>query len=172
MNFNLKYLLKTSILLSIAIFVIERSLTTGGFNLSVNDLFKVFSIHFMYAFVLSFINGYFFQYLEDKINWKGHTGKRLIIGALGSVILTMIGLVVLRFVTVVIILGRPIESFLNDENAWEYYTFGFVITLIASLVIHAIFLYKALTEKKVKEQQIVAKTETAKYESLGLPIRA
>jgi sensor histidine kinase YesM len=166
MNFNLKYLLKISVLLAIAIFVIERSLTTGGFNLSVNDLFKVFSIHFMYAFVLSFLNGYFFQYLEENIDWKGNTKKRLIIGAFGSVILTMIGLVVLRFVTLVIIFGRPIESFLHDENARTYYTFGFVITLITSLVFHAIFLYKALTEKKVKEQQIVAKTETAKYESL------
>ncbi len=166
MKFNLKYLLKISVILAIAIFVIERSLTTGGFNLSVNDLFKVFSIHFMYAFVLSFLNGYFFQYLEDKINWKGNSKKRLIIGAIGSVVLTMIGLVVLRFVTLVIIFGRPVESFLNDENARAYYTFGFVITLITSLVFHAIFLYKALTEKKVKEQQIVAKTETAKYESL------
>ena len=166
MKYNLKHLLKISGLLAIAIFVIERSLTSGGFNLSVNDFFKVFSIHFMYAFVLSLLNGYFFQYLEENIDWKGNTKKRLIIGAFGSVILTMIGLVVLRFVTLVIILGRPIESFLHDENARAYYTFGFVITLITSLVFHAIFLYKALTEKKVKEQQIVAKTETAKYESL------
>ncbi|MDT8417477.1 MAG: 2TM domain-containing protein, partial [Lutibacter sp.] len=43
---------------------------------------------------------------------------------------------------------------------------GLVITLIVSLVFHTIYFYKALNEKKVKEQQIVAKTETAKYESL------
>jgi uncharacterized membrane protein len=166
MNFNLRYLLKISIIIAIAIFVIERSLTTGGFSVSVNDLLKVFSIHFMYAFVLTSLNGYFFQYLEDQITWKENSKKRLIIGAVGSVVLTMIGLAFLRFVTLVIILGKPIKSFLNDENASSFYTFGFVITLFASLVFHAIYFYKALTEKKVKEQQIVAKTETAKYESL------
>jgi len=166
MKNNLSYLLKISIILAIAIFIIERLLFNGGFNQPINELVKVFGIHFMYAFVLSLINGYFFHYLEAKFTWKKHSKYRLIIGALGSVTLTMLGLVLLRFVTIVVILGNPIESFLNDQSAKSYYTFGLVITLLASLVFHAIFFYKALTEKKVSEQQIVAKTETAKYESL------
>lgn len=166
MKFNLKYLLKISIVVAIAIFVIERSLTTGGFSLPINDLFKVFSIHFMYAIVLTSLNGYFFQYLEDHFTWKENSIKRLIIGAIGAVVLTMIGLAVLRFITLVIIFGKPVESFLNDENASSFYTFGFVITLFISLLFHAVYFYKALTENRVKEQQIVAKTETAKFESL------
>ncbi len=166
MKTDLKYLLKISTLLAVVIFVIERLIFNKGFNQPIDELVKVFGIHFMYAFVLSIINGYFFHFLEKKFNWQEHSKSRLIIGALGSVILTMVGLAILRFITLVIILGNPIERFLNDENATSYYTFGLVITLIVSLVFHSIFFYKALTEKKVKEQQIVAKTETAKYESL------
>ena len=166
MNFSIKYLIKVSAILAIIIFVIERSLSNGGFNLPVNDLLKVLSIHFMYTFVLSTINGYFFYSLERKFEWKKNPKKRLIIGAFGSVILTMIGLVFLRFITLIVILGKPIESFLNDPSAKVYYSFGLAMTLILSLVFHAIFFYKALTEKRVNEQQIVAKTETAKYESL------
>jgi two-component system, LytTR family, sensor kinase len=166
MKFDLKYILKIAAILTLAIFVTERLLFNGGFNLPLNELFTIISIHFMYAFVLTAINGYFFYFLDSKFDWKENTKKRLILGAAGSVMITMIGLAVLRFVTLVVILGKPVESFTSDINAASYYTFGLVITLIVSLVFHTIYFYKALTEKKVKEQQIVAKTETAKYESL------
>ena len=166
MKTDIKYLLKISIILAIGIFVVERLIFNNGFNQPIDDLVKVFGIHFMYAFVLSVINGYFYHFLEEKFTWKEHSQKRLIIGAVGSITLTMIGLALLRFVTLVIILNQSFENFLNDKNASAYYTFGLVITLIVSLIFHAIFFYKALTENKVNEQQIVAKTETAKYESL------
>ncbi|SNR32561.1 2TM domain-containing protein [Lutibacter flavus] len=166
MRKDLKYLLKISIIIAIVIFVIEKLVFGGGFNSSVSDLIKAFGIHFMYAFVLSAINGYFYYYLNERYSWKEHSKKRLIIGAAGSIVLSMIGLVVLRYITLVIILGNPLESFLNDKYAYNYYLFSLALTLVASLVFHAIFFYKALTENKVKEQQIVAKTETAKFESL------
>lgn len=166
MKFDLKHILKIAAILTVAIFVTERLLFKGGFNLPLNELFTIISIHFMYAFVLTALNGYFFYFLDSKFDWKENTKKRLIIGASGSIIITMIGLAVLRFITLVVILGKPIGRFINDENAASYYTFGLIITLIVSLVFHTIYFYKALTEKKVKEQQIVAKTETAKYESL------
>lgn len=166
MKSDLKYLLKISVILAFAIFIVERLLSNKGFNLTINELLIVLSIHFMYAVVLTSINGYFYKYIETKFSWKEHSKYRLVLGAVGSITLTMIGLALLRLVTLVVFLGKPIESFLNDPNAKSYYTFGLVITLIVSLVFHTIFFYKALTEKKVNEQEIVAKTETAKYESL------
>ncbi|MEX1382851.1 2TM domain-containing protein [Lutibacter sp.] len=166
MKTNIKYLLKISLIIAVVLFIIERLVFKGDFNSPINELFKVFGIHFMYAFVLSSINGFFYKYVETKFSWQESSKRRLIIGAVGSVILTMLGLTLLRFVTLVVILGKPLESFLNDPNAKSYYVFGLVVTLFVSLIFHAIFFYKALTEKKVTEQQIVAKTETAKYESL------
>jgi hypothetical protein len=166
MKTNFKYLIKISLILTAVIFVIERLLSADGFNLTMNELLKVLGIHFMYAFTLTAINAYLFYFLDKKLNWKDHAKQRLIYGAIGSVLATMVGLVVLRFVTIVIISGEPITSFFNDPYAVNYYVFSLVITLLVILVFHAIFFYKALTENKVKEQQIVAKTETAKYESL------
>ena len=166
MKTDIRYLLKVSAILTIAIFLIERMFTVKGFTISATELIQVFGIHFMYAFSLSLLNSYFFEYLNKIYTWKEHSKQRLIIGAVGSVVITMIGIVILRFVTMVIILGKSVENFTNDPNAAGYYVFSFVITLIISLVFHAVFFYKALTENRVKEQQIVAKTETAKYESL------
>ena len=60
MKTELKYLLKISLILTAAIFVIERLLSAEGFNLPINELVKVLGIHFMYAFVLTIINAYFF----------------------------------------------------------------------------------------------------------------
>lgn len=166
MKTNIKYIFKISFILAIAIFIIERLVFNGGFNLPMIELLKVLSIHFMYASVLTVLNGYFYEYVGNKISWKENSQKRLIVGAIGSIFLTMLGLTVLRFVTLVVILGNPIDSFIYDKSAASYYTFGLVITLIVSFVFHIIFFYKALNEKKVNEQEIVAKTETAKYESL------
>jgi len=166
MKFNFRYILKVTLIITVIVFIIERLVFNGGFNMTYEATAITLGIHFMYAFSLTYLNAYFFNYLETKYTWKGNSKKRLIVGALGSIIVTMLGLVVLRFITMVVILGKPVESFLNDQNAGVYYVFGLVITLIASLAFHTIYFYKALTEKKVKEQQIVAKTETAKYESL------
>ncbi len=166
MNKDLKDIFKISLIIAIIIFIIERLAFNGGFNLPTDELFKIFGIHFMYAFVLTLINSYFYDYIEATFTSKQDSKKRLVYGAIGSIILTMLGLTLLRFVTLVVVYGEPISSFLNDKNASSYYIFGLVITLIASLIFHTIYFYKALTENKVKEQQIVAKTETAKYESL------
>ncbi len=166
MKTDIKYLLKISFVIGLAIFIIERFLSKTGFNLQLNELLKILSIHFMYALVLTFINAYFYKYIAVKFSWKENSKVRLIYGAIGSVTLTMLGLVFLRFVSIVIINGNSISSFLNDKYAVDYYVFGLIITLIISLIFHAIFFYKALSEKKVTEQKIVAKTETAKYESL------
>ena len=166
MKFELRYILKVALIIGLAIFLIERLLFGGGFNAPLNDLFKVLSIHLLYALVLTSMNAYFFNYLNEKISWKNKGKLRLIIGAAGNILVTMVGLVILRFVTIVVIYGYGVDRFLNDAGAANYYLFGFVITLIISLIFHTIFFYKALTEKKVSEQQIVAKTETAKFESL------
>lgn len=166
MKFKLSYIFKVSIIIATFVFIVERIVFNNGFNIPLYDLLKVFFIHFMYAFVLTLSNASFFYYLGEKIDWNGYSIKRLIISVLGSVIITMLGLTILRFVTLVVILGKPVAQFINDNNAYNYYIFGLGITLIVSLIFHAIFFYKALNEKKVEEQQIVAKTETAKFESL------
>ena len=133
MKSELKYILKVSIILALVIFVVERLLFGGGFILPIDELIRLFGINLMYAFVLTFLNSYFYVFLESKFTWKENSKKRLIIGAFGSVLITMIGLVLLRFITLVIVLSYPIENFLRDENAEAYYTFGLVITIIISI---------------------------------------
>lgn len=163
---DLSKIFQVSIIIALIIFIIERLIFNNGFNQPLNELVMIFSIHFMYAFVLTLINAYYYKYLQSKYDWKDNLQKRIVFGALGSILLTLLGLVVLRFVVLVLINDNSIEYFLTDKNAKNYYLFGFFMTLLMSLIFHVIFFYKALNQRKVKEHQIVAKTETAKYESL------
>jgi hypothetical protein len=166
MKTNIKYILKVSIIIAVGVFLIERLFSKNGFEVTAVELLKNFGIHFMYGFVITCLNAYFFSYIDTHYKWNKESKQRIVIGAIGSVLVTMFGIVLLRFVTLVVILGNPISTFFNDKNATNYYLFSFIITLVISLIFHVIYFYKAITENKVKEQQIVAKTETAKFESL------
>ena len=57
------------------------------------------------------------------------------------------------------------ESFLAGEKA-IYYVYALVITIIVSMFFHAVYFYKALQEKKVKEQKVIAGTASAKFDAL------
>lgn len=166
MKFRLNYIIKVSVIIALVVFVIEQLVFGDQFQGSFPYLVKVFGVHFMHALVLVAINATFFDKLEEKYAWSKEPKKRLIIGAIGSVVLTMLGLVLLRFVTITVINQGDLDDFLNDKHASSYYTFGLMITLLISLIFHVIYFYKTLSEKKVEEQTIVAKTETAKFETL------
>ena len=166
MKFRLNYIFKISLIIALGVFLIERLVFGNQFEGTFTYLVKIYGIHFMHAFVLVAINATFFDKLEEKYAWSKEPKKRLVIGAVGSVVLTMFGLAFLRLITITVINKGDFDDFLNDENAGSYYTFGLLITLFISLIFHIIFFYKTLSEKKVEEQTIVAKTETAKFESL------
>lgn len=166
MKFILNYIIKVSVIIALAVFVIEQLVFGNQFQGSFQHLLKLYGVHFMYAFVLVAINGTFFEKLEKKYPWKQEPKKRLIFGAIGSVFLTMLGLAILRYITLTVINNGSFSDFLNDPHALSFYLFGLTITIIISLIFHAIFFYKTISEKKVEEQTIVAKTETAKFETL------
>lgn len=166
MKFRLDYIFKVSIIIALAVFIVEQLFFGANFQGTIQYILKVYAIHFMYAFVLVTINASFFHKLEEKFSWGAAPNKRLIFGAVGSIVLTMIGLVFLRYISITVINDGTFTDFLNDPNALAYYLFGLTITVIISLLFHAIYFYKALSEKKVEEQTFVAKTETAKFETL------
>jgi len=146
------------------VFVIGQWIFSGGFNEPFSELLLNFAIFQLYSFTLTFTNYLFFDYLGKNTKLEKEANKRVVIGFFGSMILTIIVLIALRFVVMVYFNDTDPKSFLN--NSKSYFVFGITITFIASLLFHIFYFYKALNEKKVKESQIVAKTESAKFESL------
>ncbi|AOW19895.1 2TM domain-containing protein [Urechidicola croceus] len=147
------------------IFIIGSGLSGGLHFNSINDFLISFGFYQLYSYVLGFINMFYFDYLERKKWNDNERTKRVLIGIVGSVALTLLGLFFLRMLTAVYFEGISFESFISSET-WSSYTFGLWITLTVVITFHAFYFFKKTQEKKVKDSQIVAKTETAKFETL------
>lgn len=131
----------------------------------VNDFLRVFSIYQLYAFVLGFSNITFFNYLENMKWEKGSTAKRISVGILGSTLITIVGLFLIRMSISVFYQGHSFMTYLENERFENFY-FGIWASLTVVITVHVIYFYNKYQKTKVKESQIVAKTESAKFESL------
>ncbi|PCJ96553.1 MAG: histidine kinase [Flavobacteriaceae bacterium] len=130
-----------------------------------NDFLVSFGLNQMYSFVLGGINIFYFDYLERRAWKKTDQFKRILVGVIGSVVLSLIGLFFLNMFTNMTFGGETFGEFIEGEKLANY-QFGLWITLTMVAIGHFIYFYNRYQQKKVKESQIVAKTESAKFESL------
>ena len=131
--------------------------------------FKEATVHFafyqLYAFVLGYSNMYFFAFME-RLNWKkGQWVRRIAIGILGSTIITLIGLFLLRAATAVFYNGKSFFVFLEAER-FKYYEFGLYITLVIVTMFHLVYFYNKYQQNRIKEQKVIAGTASAKFDAL------
>jgi sensor histidine kinase YesM len=136
----------------------------SGFNSWVREL-RNYSINFLFAFVLTIVNNSYFNWLNKRLPWSKWGFKRLVWGALGSVLLTVICLFLLFLLTRVLIFGQSLSVFWVSQRL-EWYVFGLIFTLIISLLFHAFYFWKAAQVKKVTEQTVIAKSATAQFDAL------
>ena len=166
----MKYLGKTlliGILIGLVLMVIMVGIQVlGGRELVFDRLFiQEIGYYMVYSVVLTLINGAFFDYLNNKVTWKKYTKYRLGIGFVGGVVLTMLGILFVRILINMGFEGEDWETFVSGEKL-VYYAYSLIITIVVSIFFHAVYFYKALQEKKVKEQKIIAGTASAKFDAL------
>lgn len=154
-----------TIIIGCVVFIIAN-LISGGFEYgSFNDFLEEFLFYQLYSFVLGYSNMYFFDYLE-RLEWKRRdTIKRIGLGFVGSTIITLTGLFLLRVSTSVIYLGNSWEYFIANEKI-QNYQFGLWITLTIIAVFHVIYFYNRYQKNKLKEQKVIAGTASAKFDAL------
>lgn len=130
----------------------EELMTRTGYNI-------------LYSVILTWINGSFFYYLNNRVVWKKYRKYRLLIGAVGSVVFTMIGIFWIRVLILMGFEGKDWTTFIEEERA-VHYAVSLLITIIVTVFFHAVYFYRALQEKRVKEQKIIAGTASAKFDAL------
>ena len=164
MNNPLKNII-TAFIIGTIIFLTAKGLSQGFQFDSFNQFLIEFAFYQMYSFVLGFSNLYYFRYLEMR-KWEDNSmGKRIGIGVIGALMISLAGLFLLRLLTALIYNGQSFGSFVQNERIAHYY-FGIGISLSIIIIFHLIYFYNKHQKTKVKESQIVAKTESAKFESL------
>ncbi len=142
------------------------NLLSGGFDYkSINEFFIDFAFYQLYAFVLGFSNMYFFDYME-RLKWKKtDTIKRTVLGMLGAMVITLIGLFIIRALTITYYYDKTFDEFLANET-FKNYQFGLWITLSIVVVFHVIYYYNRYQKQKIKEQKVIAGTARAKFDAL------
>ncbi|MEE2802496.1 MAG: hypothetical protein VX550_09975, partial [Bacteroidota bacterium] len=98
-----------SILLAFIILLINAYARGYFFNFQEEAI--NFGINFMFTVVLTAVNQWWFNFISKYYDWETHTVGRLIFGALGSIILTMIALFVCYIIVVLGFYQKSLEFF-------------------------------------------------------------
>ncbi|MCL6294348.1 histidine kinase [Jejuia spongiicola] len=148
------------------VFVVGNVISDGFRFESANEFLIEFVFYQLYSFVLGYSNMYFFDYFNNKINWKkGDTVKRFVLGIIGSTVITLIGLFLLRMLTSLSLEGESFNQFIENET-WRPYKFGLWITLTIVIIFHVVYYYNKYQQNKIKEQKVIAGTASAKFDAL------
>jgi hypothetical protein len=124
-----------------------------------------FGYTMLYGLVLYFANAILFIYLDKVFEVDRFTKRRVFIGFLGSFIVSILAIFLLRIFEDVIVDGATFSTFFQNEVLANYLV-AIIITFFVTLAFHTFFFYKGYQENKVKEQKIIAGTANAKFESL------
>ena len=153
--------------ISLIISAIVMSLNVIFGGVGIESLYDpwAWGVVFFYSFSLTVVNIFYFIFFEKRIGWENADLKRVLLASGGSVVITLITYFFCRLVDNTIFRDKDFYQFLKDERM-AYYLFPLLLTIIISLFFHLIYFYKALQERKVTEQKIIAGTASAKFESL------
>ena len=147
------------------VFIVGNLMSTGFKFNSVSEFLTHFAFYQLYSFVLGYSNMYFFGFMNRR-HWKPNsTLKRIVLGILGSTIITLIGLFLIRAIISVVYFGMSFESFIESQKL-EDYKFGVSITLLIMAVFYVIYFYNRYQQNRIKEQKVIAGTASAKFDAL------
>lgn len=158
-----KKILKITLVIWVLVLLIN--LVFGSVSLAALLDPELLGLFLFYSFVLTALNALYFAYFNEKIGWEKGGLKRVFMAAGGSIVLTLIGFFFCRMVDKTVFHDQPLKEFLQNEEL-SFYLFPLLFTAVISLGFHLLYFYKALQERKVTEQKIIAGTASAKFESL------
>lgn len=166
MNKIIKHI-KIALLFGLIIFIVMMviGLILGNAIEFNSNLLIKFLFYMLYTLVLYGVNAFLFTWLDNKFGKNNFTKKRIYSSIVASIVLTMFAIFLLRVIEEVAVKGVSLVEFFTTEKV-SYYIIPFIIAVVGILFFNAFYFYRALQEKKIKEQKIIAGTANAKYESL------
>ncbi|MFQ3180866.1 MAG: two-component system LytT family sensor kinase [Polaribacter sp.] len=137
-------------------------------NFSLKAIGYTLLISAMYSFGLGFIQGVINDSLSNKWDWIEHTNTRIWAGIVTTVLYTVPAVLLIDYVNFIVISGHNIDRFFSGRYLYEH-VFYIILSFGISAFIHArgfMIQWKNSVKQESTKQEIVAKTETAKFESL------
>lgn len=153
---------------------IRLSLVLGFFffmmsgKYTLEDFFISLSISFLYSFILGFSQVIINDFLSTKWNWVTHTNQRVWAGIFITVLYTIPAILVIHYILFIEIQGMNPNAFFEYPTYWVH-LFWTLFSLGVSAFLHArsfMLEWKKSVKQETTKQKLVAKTETAKFETL------
>ncbi|MDT7832129.1 2TM domain-containing protein [Flavobacteriaceae bacterium S356] len=135
---------------------------------SLEGLWKSFIISGLFSFGMGFGNGFINNYLNTKWDWIKQTNERVTAGIIATVLYTIPLVLGINYLILIVWGNIDPSNFFNGNNFWMH-LFYIILSLGVSTFFHArgfMRNWKAAMSQETTKQEIVAKTETAKFESL------
>lgn len=153
--------LKVSLLLTAIFILVFRQFTIKGIVIT-------FLISAMYSFILGFGQTIINKFLSSRYNWIKQTKTRVWSGIICTVLYTVPAVLLVNYVMFVEIQGLKSSLFFKGQYFWIH-LFYILVSFFVSSFLHArefMMAWKKSVKQETTEQKIVAKTETAKFETL------
>ena len=153
--------IKMTVIFGIIFSFIFRQTTLEGIAWS-------FIISGMYSFGLGFGNGFINNFLSTKWDWIEQTNTRIWAGIITAILYTVPVVLGINYVVFIVVNENDPAYFFEGNFLWIH-LFYILLSLSVSTFLHArgfMINWKLAMSKESTKQEIVAKTETAKFESL------
>jgi len=166
---SLKSSIRDGIIVSLKITLIFAVFfTVINQNFSMRSIGYTVLISAMYSFGLGFAQGLINDLLSRKWDWVAHTNTRVWAGIIATIAYTVPIVLVINYVNFIVISGNNPEYFFRGNFLWQH-VFYSILSFGVSAFLHArsfMIEWKNSVKQETTKQEIVAKTETAKFESL------
>lgn len=153
--------LKIMFILGVVFFIINGNYTITSFLICIG-------ISALYSFGLGLGQGFLNEYLSSKWDWVTQTNTRVWVGIIATILYTVPAILGIHYILFIKIQGEPIDEFFKFPTVWRHIFWCF-FSFGVSAFLHArdfMIEWKKSVNQKTTQQQIVAKTETAKFETL------
>lgn len=153
--------LKLTIVFGVIFTIINQQFTLKGAAI-------VFLFSAMYSFILGLGNGIINNYLNTRWNWATQTNERVWAGVIATICYTVIVVLLIHYIQFVLIFKHKFSDFFDGKLFWSH-LFAIIISLGIASFFHArsfMINWKASLKQETTQHEIVAKTETAKFETL------
>lgn len=137
-------------------------------NFSLKGIGYTFLISAMYSFGLGFGQGLLNDLLSERWSWTEETNTRVWIGIISTIIYTVPLVLAINYFTYIIVGNNNPENFFKG-NFLFIHLFYIFLSFGVSAFLHArgfMMEWKKAVKQESTQQEIVAKTETAKFQSL------
>lgn len=161
-----KNILFTGIIIALVLTIISLTFTYlgSGFDKVKERGLETLILFVTYSLPLSLVNGLFFEF-TTKTNATQFRRKSLLVLTIGSILISVITVFLVRIFLELFYKGNSYEYFINNENP-QLYLGCVIIALIANLFFQAVNFYKQLQTKEVVQQKVIAGTANAKFYAL------